>query len=65
MFYVFAAPERGISPDDILISRRETKASAIAFAKACESVETYVMNDNDVILWQSWPDVDAAIAQSE
>lgn len=60
-YYVFAAPERGISPNDILISIRTTKAKAIAFAKSCESVETYVMNACDVLVWQSWPDIDAAL----
>lgn len=65
MFYIYATYERDIiSANDNLLARRDTKGTAIKFAKSCDSIETYIMNSADMLVWQSWPDVDAAIARS-
>lgn len=65
MFYLFAATERAINPDDIMLARRTTKKALIAIADRLDGVETYIMDSADVLMWFSWPDIDAAVAASE
>lgn len=58
MFYLFACTEldKQIETGDALLARDESKKSMIALAEKINAIDCYVMNANDVVIWQSWKD---------
>lgn len=62
MFYLFACSviDRQVEPDDILLARSESSKEMKRLMSACNATETYVMNANDIVIAQSWPEEDAA-----
>lgn len=57
MFYLFACTEKDkqIEPNDALLSRDESKRFVLEAAQRLNAIECYVMNANDIVIWQSWP----------
>lgn len=58
MFYLFACTEldKQVEPGDALLARDQNKRWILETAQRCNAIECYVMNANDIIVWQSWPE---------
>lgn len=58
MFYLFACTEcdKEVSTGDALLSREETTRPLRVTADRINAIECYIMNENDIVIWQSWPE---------
>lgn len=43
---------------DALLARSEARKAMILLAGKLNAIECYVMNANDIVIWQSWPEED-------
>lgn len=59
MFYLFACTEldKQIETGDCLLARGGSKRELLKCALMINAIECYIMNENDIVIWQSWEEV--------
>jgi len=54
LHFIFITETQTTGPKDVCVATRTRRWDAIRLAKSCEKVESYIMNQQDQIIWQSW-----------